>query len=308
LKKKLFIFGVGSLTGSKLAILAKNDFEVFGSFNLRCPNLDFIKSAQLDIKNFKKAKELLSTTNPDFVVNTCAINNVDYCENHREESKLINTDFVENIVNVVDSLGSKLIHLSSDSVFDGKKELPYVEEDFPKPINFYGYTKMLSEQYVLKNTKNLIVRVSVLYGWLIKSLQDKPSSSMKAENFGMWVIKKLIAQENIKIITDEYSSPIIADDFANVILHLIKGNYAGIYHAAPPIKINRYEFALEIAKKLDLNSNLILPVTAKELGRKVDTGINKCLDSTKVSKTKFKFMSLADSLKLLKHQMFEGST
>jgi len=147
-----------------------------------------------------------------------------------------------------------------------------------------------------------------LYGWLIKSLQDKPSSSMKAENFGMWVIKKLIAQENIKIITDEYSSPIISDDFAKVILHLIKGNYAGIYHAAPPIKINRYEFTLEIAKKLDLNSNLILPVTAKELGRKVDTGINKCLDSTKVSKTKFKFMSLSDSLKLLKHQIIENST
>jgi len=247
---------------------------------------------------------VLTTIHPDFIVNTCAINNVDYCENHRKEAKLINSDFVEDLTNVAGLLDSKLIQLSSDSVFDGMKEFPYVEEDLPKPINFYGYTKMLSEQHALKNTNNLVVRVSVLYGWLMKSLQDKSSSSMKPENFGLWVIKKLRTQENIKIITDEYSSPIIADDFAKVILHLVKENYSGIYHAAPPIKISRYEFTVRIAKNLGLNYNLILPLTTKELGRKVNTGINKCLDSTKIStETKFKFMTIDESLKLLKNQM-----
>jgi len=302
--KKLLILGIGGLTGSKFSILAKNDFELYGSYNLRNPNFDFIKEIKLDISDIRQVNEAILNIRPDVLVNTCAISNVDYCENHHDEAKKINIDVVEKICKITDSLGTKFVHLSSDSVFDGTKSLPYTEDDIPQPINFYGYTKMISEKIVLKNPCNLVVRASVLYGWLPKSLSSLPSSSMKPTNFAQWLISKLLSHEKVKIITDEYSSPIIADDFAKSILHLVKGNYCGIFHSAPKIKINRYDFSIKLAEFLNLDSGLIQPTTNRELGRSVTTGFNKCLDPSKIiHKTKFQFLSTDESFNIIKEQI-----
>jgi dTDP-4-dehydrorhamnose reductase len=304
MKKKLFILGIGGLTGSKLIKLARNDFEIYGSYNLRNPKFDFIERIKLDILDISKVKEVLSKIKPDAIINTCAINSVDYCENHQEEAKKTNIDFVEKLCEITKSLGSKLVHLSSDSVFDGTKKGPYKENDVPKPINYYGYTKMIGEKLVLENKNNLVVRASVLYGWLPKILSNLTSSSMKPTNFGQWLINKLNSNEQVKIVSDEYSSPILADDFARSILHLVNGNYMGIFHSAPLIQIARYDFCVKLADYLGLNSKLIEPVTTKELGRIVITGYNKCLDPTKIiDKTKFKFLSLEESFGLLKEQI-----
>lgn len=304
MKKKLFILGIGGLTGYNLVKLAKDDFEIYGSYNLRNPEFDFIEEFKLDISDIPRVKEVLLKIKPDAVINTCAINSVDYCESHQDEAKKINIDVVEQLHDITKSLGTKLVHLSSDSVFDGTKNSPYKEDDMPKPINYYGYTKMIGEKLVLENKNNLVVRTSVLYGWLPKTLSHLTSSSMKPTNFGQWLINKLNSNEKIKIVTDEYSSPILADDFARSILHLINGNYSGIFHSAPPIQITRYEFCINLADFLGLNSKLIQAVTTKELTRNVVTGFNKCLDSSKIiNETKFKFLSLEDSFKLLKEEI-----
>jgi dTDP-4-dehydrorhamnose reductase len=304
MKKKLFILGIGGLNGSKLTMLAKNDFEVYGSYNLRDPKFDFIKGIKLDISDIPKVNEVLSKIHPDVLINACAINSVDYCENHQDEAKKINIDAVEQICNISNSMGIKFVHLSSDSVFDGTKNTPYTEDDLPNPINFYGYTKLVGENIVLKNPNNLVVRSTVLYGWLMKSLLNLPSSSMKPDNFVQWLINKLNSNETVKIITDEYSSPIIADDFARSILHLVKGNHVGLFHSAPKIQITRYDFCIKLAKFLHLNPDLIQPTTNKELERKVATGFNKCLDSTKIiNESKFQFLSLEEAFTLLKEQI-----
>ena len=304
MKKKLFIIGIGGLTGSKLATISRNDFHVYGSYNLRNPEFDFIDGIKLDITDYDKIKEVLSDIHPDVLINTSGINSVDYCENHKDIAKKINVDAVEQISKISDLLGVKFVHLSSDSVFDGTNDKPYIETDIPKPVNYYGYTKMISEKIVLENSNNVVVRASVLYGWLPSTLSKLPSSSMKPTNFGQWLIDKLNSYEKVKIITDEYSSPIISDDFARSILHLTKGDYHGIFHSAPPLRISRYDFSVKLAKYLGLDFELIQPVTNKELGRKVVTGFNKCLDSSKIMKTKFQFLSLEESLNLLKEQVY----
>ncbi|MBI2121723.1 MAG: SDR family oxidoreductase [Candidatus Sungbacteria bacterium] len=304
MRKKIFIIGLGGLTGSKLAIMAQNDYEVFGSYNLRNPEFTFVKSVKLDISNVPELQKALSEIHPDILINASGINSVDYCESHQDEARRIHIDAVKCISEIADSLGAKFVHLSSDSVFDGMKDAPYTEKDRPNPINFYGHTKLAGEKIVLKNSKNLVVRASVLYGWLLKQLSNLPSSSMKPSNFGQWLITKLISGEKVKIIADEYDSPIIADDFARSILHLVKNNQAGVFHSAPPIRITRYDFSIKLAHILGLNSGLIQPVSNKELGRIITTGFNKCLDSNKIKRTGFKFLSLEESLNLLKKQVF----
>lgn len=302
--KKLFILGIGGLVGSKLAVLARNKFSVFGTYNQRNPRFNFGEASQLNITDEDMLIKTLSRVKPEIIVNACALHNVDYCEKHREQAKKVNVEAVKNIFKFSKSLDCKLIQISSDSIFDGTKKLSYIEEDIPNPVNFYGYTKLESEKIVLENYNNLVVRASVLYGWLPKSLSSLSSSSMKPTNFAQWLINKLKTNEKVKIIIDEYSSPIIAEDFAKSILHLILGGYSGIFHSSPSLRINRYDFSIKLAKNLNLNSDLIQPVTNKEFGRLVVTGSNKCLDSNKIiTKTKFRFLTLEESFKILKKQI-----
>ena len=302
MKQKLFLFGIGSLTGHKIATQIKNDYELYGSYNLRNPNLDFVTSFKLNITDQKKIKQTISDYKPDYIVNACALNNVDYCESHPDEAKKINSDFVSNLSKISEQINCKLIHLSTDSVFDGNKKTPYIETDITNPNNIYGNTKLSGEKFALNNSNNLVVRASVLYGWLPENLSTLNSSSMKPINFGLWLINKLNSNEEVQIIQDEFSSPIIADDFAKSIIHLLKGNYSGIFHSAPNICINRYDFSKKIAEELNLDVKLIKPILNSTLGRNVKTGINKCLDSTKIQNlTKFKFLTLSESISLLKN-------
>lgn len=306
MKKKLFVLGIGGLTGSKIVQYAREDFEIFGSYNLRDPKLAFVKSVNLDITNTEKIGQILKEAKPDVVINTTGINNVDYCEKHPKEALEINVLAVKEICKITKNLGIKFLQLSSDSVFDGNKQLPYDETDIPNPINYYGKTKLESENIVLENPDNIVIRASVLYGYLLRNLAELESSSKKSINFGQWLINKLIANEKIRIITDEISSPIIADDFAQSILHTIKHNVNGIFHSAPKLQITRYDFSVKIAKSLGLQDELIEPVSNKELGRNVNTGSNKCLNSEKISrKLNYDFLTLDKSLDLLKTQFIE---
>lgn len=305
--KKIFIIGIGGLTGSKLSEIAKEDFDIFGSYNLRDPKLPFTNSVKLDISNTSEIEKIIEEIKPDVVINTAGINNVDYCEKHPDEALEINVLAVKRIAEITKKFNIKLIQLSSDSVFDGKKQLPYVENDDPNPINYYGRTKLESENLILQNPENVVVRASVLYGYLPSNLSKLESSSKKSINFGQWLINKLISNEKVRIITDEYSSPVIADDFANSIIHIIKHDAKGVFHSAPKLRITRYDFSLKIASSLGLSSELIEPISNKELGRDVTTGFNKCLDSKKLSKKfNYKFLTLDESLDLLKKQFNEG--
>jgi len=305
MREKLFIIGIGGLTGHKIAELTKNNYELFGSYNNRNPKFEFVDQYNIDLVDFKKFEEIINEISPDYIINTSGINNVDYCEDNKELAFKINTNFVEQLTNFCELKNTKLIQLSTDSVFDGNKTESYTEEDIPNPINVYGETKYQAEKISLKNSENLVVRASVLYGWLPKILTSIPSSSMKSINFSQWLIGELENNETVQIVQDEYSSPIIVDDFVKSIIHLIKTENSGIYHSAPNSKINRFEFCKKIAQEFNFSSELIIPTTIKKLGRKVPTGTNKSLNSEKLSSTNFKFLTIEKSIKLLKKQWIE---
>ena len=122
--KKLFIFGVGGLLGYRISTLAKNKFEIYGTYNKRKPLFDFAKIEKLNILDNEKTSKILTRVNPDYVIITSALSNVDYCELHKEEAEKINVNAVKKIFELCEKLNCKLIHISSDSVFDGTKESP----------------------------------------------------------------------------------------------------------------------------------------------------------------------------------------
>ena len=300
---KAFICGIGGLVGSKLVNEMKEEFEVYGSYNLRNPKIKNIENYKIDITKFEKIKEILESVNPDVIINTTALNNVDYCETHKDEAKKINIDSVANLVNISDELGVKFVHISSDSVFDGLKKEPYLENDISNPPNYYGRTKLESEKITLNNSNNIVIRASVLYGWLPHNISSLNSSSMKSINFAQWLISQILKKQPVKIITDEISSPIIAEDLCESIKYIIKNDYTGVFHSAPSIILTRYEFSVKMIKYLEMDHSLINSITNEELGRKIKTGQNKCLDATKLKKLGYKFKTLDESFNIIKKQM-----
>jgi len=170
LKKTVLVCGVSGLTGYKIAKLASN-FNLIGLYNTRIPDLD-CETIQTNLTNSNSLTSIISSIKPDVIINTTALHNVDYCEDNQNESFAVNTEVVKNLQLNSEKIGAKLIHLSTDYVFDGTVNLPYSETDTPKPICVYGKTKLQGE-YFLENSNSVIIRPSVVYGWTPMELAGK---------------------------------------------------------------------------------------------------------------------------------------
>jgi len=141
MKKKILVLGISGLTGYKIVTKSSDKFEVYGTFNSRPVKLDRCISSKLDITNKQKVKELFNEIKPNFVINTTALHNVDFCEENSTRSYQVNTHAVQFLYENSEKHGSKLVHISTDYVFDGKKTTPYSEDDKAIPLSVYGLSK-----------------------------------------------------------------------------------------------------------------------------------------------------------------------
>jgi len=200
MKKKLLVFGMSGLTGYKIAKIASEKYNVFGTYNERKTELQNCTTTKLDITNQAELDKLFSDIKPNIVINTTALHNVDFCEEHHEQATLVNSKAVSLIREYADKYDAKFVHISTDYVFDGKTTTPYSENDIPTPISFYGDSKLQGEKS-LQNSNHIILRPSVVYGWTPLELAGTVSSSGKPMNFAMWLLTKLNKK---RIFEDSY--------------------------------------------------------------------------------------------------------
>lgn len=197
---------------------------------------------------------------------------------------MINVNGTRNIVEIAEEINAKLIYISTDYVFDGEKGM-YKENDQTNPVDYYGETKLEGENVVKETCDDyLIVRPSVLYGWNPVKL-----------NFVTWMIKELKEGNKINIVKDQFNTPTLADDLAELILELIKKESFGIFHISGSERISRFDFALKIAGIFDLNKNLIKPITTDQLNWIAKRPMDSSLDVSKISGIR-KPLNVEDSL------------
>jgi len=268
--KTLLILGGSGLVGSSLVKKFVEDFEIVATFRNNETVINNCKWIKLNLINDKKGlRELIETESPDFVINTIAYSNVDYCETHKEDAHFLHVECTEEIAKVCNDIKSKLIYISTDWVFDNSKNL-FSEDDIPNPMNYYGQTRLMAEKTVLNhNPENLIVRPAVVYGW------------HKNSKFLNFVLNTLKAGKEVFAFTDQYSTPTLVDDLVNCIMRLIKSDSSGIFHTTGSSCTNRYEFAKIIAKKFSFDEGLIKPTTVKERPQTATRPKISCLDNSK---------------------------
>jgi dTDP-4-dehydrorhamnose reductase len=181
--------------------------------------------------------------------------NVDACETEREMCWKVNVEGVENLIEAAKRSDTKVIHVSTDYVFDGKAG-PYTEDDRPEPLSYYGKSKLASENALRRSgIPFVIARTMVLYGF---APGVKP-------NFALWLIENLEKRKKVTVVDDQIGNPTLVDDLAYGLIQAFEMERTGIYHIAGRDIVSRYEFALKLAKVFDLDPLLITPIKTASL-------------------------------------------
>lgn len=223
---------------------------------------------------------MVTEIDPDVIINTAALTDVDYCEIHRDEAERVNVGGARNLMEAARINGCRLVHLSTDSVFDGIRG-HYSESDIPNPINEYSKTKLQSEKIVSQLSNYAIARPSVVYGWHAEAAN---ASGSKRRNFAMFVLDKLGNNERVRAVTDQYSSPTLADNLARALLILGRVSESGVFHTAGRACLNRYEFAVTICRIFGYPTELVQPVLSSEFRQVAERPKNCCLQVSKAEK------------------------
>lgn len=235
----------------------------------------------VEVSDFNSVSSIIKKYNPQVVINTAAFHNVQECEKDDLKAFRINGLGPKFLAQNCLIYNCILVHISTDYVFDGKKNTPYLENDLPNPLNVYGISKLIGEYYIKSIMKKyFIVRTSGLYG--------VHKCRAKGGNFIDTMLKLSKEQNEIRVVCDEILTPTYTLDLANQISELIKTDKYDLFHITNQASCSWYEFAKSIFEFLDIKVNLKkishseLPSTVKrpaysvlENGRLKSLGINK---------------------------------
>jgi len=289
-KESVLITGANGLLGQKLCRNFSSCFKVIAvdlhpqNF-ISPPNL-FYES--LDLTDREALRSRIRRHRPRVVINAAAYTDVDGCEIDKTKAWAVNVEGVRNLVEVCGEHKIKIVQLSTDYIFNGK-EGPYSEDDPPDPVNFYGETKLESERVIKQGGIDfLIVRTNVLYGF----------GRQVKKNFLLWLLEKLSAHQKIKIVTDQFNNPTLADNLSLCILEMVRKNIGGIFHIGGAEYLSRYDFALKVARNFDLNPEDISPARTRALNQKAKRPYRGGLKIDKAKKVlKTKLLNVEEGLK-----------
>lgn len=249
------------MLGSDLMKKLSADHEVTG-----------MDKEEIDIVSAKDCKNAVAEINPEIVVNAAAFTNVDGCETARDACFAVNAEAVKNICEACRGKNIKIIHFSTDYVFDGKNDKPYKEEDACNPINVYGASKLAGERYLQTLTDDyLLIRTSWLYGVNGKNFVRTILEKAEAKHFIQDTMDraKAIPDEPsfLSVVDDQTGSPTYTKDLAAAVDLLISKNQRGIFHITNRGHCSWYEFAVRILKEAGVDNVEVKPIKTSQLPR-----------------------------------------
>jgi dTDP-4-dehydrorhamnose reductase len=238
---KIVILGTGGRLGATLLREYRDRFEVTG-----------FDRTQLDLSDMNGVREKLQETGFDVLINAAGFTKVDLCETEPDRAFLINAEAPRVLAEICGEMSSRLIHFSTDYVFDGEKREPYTEGDQAAPISIYGESKLAGEKNVLAaQDRNLVVRVSWVFG------PDRPS-------FIDAMIKRALESERVDAIADKFSAPTYTRDVAELLPQFFERSVdGGIVHFSNAGQCSWQEYA---QWALDCCHNAGLPLRARTVG------------------------------------------
>jgi dTDP-4-dehydrorhamnose reductase len=245
---RILITGASGLLGLNTALEAARQHTVFGQVNSNVIQTDAFTVLQADLLAPSAVERLLDQTQPDWVIHCAALANLEACENYPNLAWELNTELPRKLAEACQQGGARLIHVSTDAVFDGKTG-GYTEEDPASPVGIYTQTKYQAELAVAAvNPSAIIARVN-LFGWSLKGRRS----------LGEFFFNNLMANNPVMGFTDIYFCPLLVNDIALIFLKMFGQDLTGVYHVLSSDTMSKYDFGVAIAQKFGLNPELIAP-------------------------------------------------
>ena len=240
---KILITGSNGMLGHDLQEVLKDKHDLI-----------LTTSKTLDITDEQHTIDFICDANPDIVINSAAYTDVDGCEENQDIAYAVNGDGVRNLALACKQVDCPLVHVSTDYVFNGKSDRPWVEDDEIGPISVYGKSKRKGEEAILEILdKYFIVRTAWLYG-------------INGKNFPKTMLELGKNHSEITVVYDEVGTPTYTPDLAYGISQLIESDFYGIYHLTNSGNCSWCEFARYIFEVAEIDVKVI-PVTASEFAR-----------------------------------------
>jgi dTDP-4-dehydrorhamnose reductase len=233
---RLLITGISGLLGLNLAVCARARFTVSGCYSAHPVVLPGVDAIGVDVRSEEAFHRLVARVRPDLVVHTVGMSSVDACEKDPGQAQELNVDAAEVVARVARGAGARLVHISTDHLFDGERPRRR-EDDALAPLNAYAKTKAEAEAVVLREHPEALVVRTNFYGW---------GTSVRV-SFSDWIVRALRAGEPLTMFTDVYFSPLFVDDLADTMFDLLERGIAGVVNIAGGERLSKYEFALRTA-------------------------------------------------------------
>jgi len=293
---KLFITGISGLLGLNFALQGKERFTVSGAYYNHPVALDGVETGALDITSILKVEEVFSSLQPDVIVHTAGLTNVEECEKSPALAHRLNVVGASHVATVANTLRARLVHISTDHLFDGTK--PWREEaDTPAPLNTYARTKWLAEKAVQEACPSALIIRTNFFGW---------GGSIKA-SFSDWILQGLEQRRALTMFSDVFFTPILINHLVDVIIEMVVRNTTGVIHVAGSERLTKYDFALQMADIFGYPTDGIHPISVDDLQLPAKRPYDMSLSSAKLGRClQIQVPSVADGLGRLKSLKKEG--
>ena len=250
---RILVTGSNGLLGQKLTKVLQEDENVFLIATARGKSalpIDRGVFHSMDISDPQNVEAVVRLTEPDVIINTAAMTQVDDCETQRDACWKANVTAVENLVRCCASLDIHLVHVSTDFIFDGTRG-PLDENEKPSPVNFYGESKLAAEKVIRESSISwAILRTVLVFGI---------TNDMSRSNIVLWVKNSLQHNKTIQVVNDQWRTPTLAEDLAQGCYLAAKKRAKGIYNISGKDFLSPYEIAVKTAEFFKLDKSLIKP-------------------------------------------------
>ena len=253
-KKRLLITGVSGLLGSNLAYQFRDRYRIFGLYGRHPWELSGIETAPCSLEDPAGLEKLFKTFAPDIVIHTAALARPDYCETHQDEAVRVNVGGTGHVAALAAGLKTKLIYISSDTVYDGIKG-NFSENDPVNPLSHYARTKLAGETASLKVPGALAARINI-FGFNVLPRKSLPEQ----------VLSELSAGRRVKGLIDVKFCGMYTFDLADMLAAALDRDLAGVYNIGSSSVMTKYDFAVRAAELAGLDAKMIDPVRVDEFG------------------------------------------
>ncbi|MEW6201017.1 MAG: SDR family oxidoreductase [bacterium] len=292
MKKRLIVTGANGFVGGSVVWHAGDAWEVHA---VARKEVGFHRAGLvwhlLDLRDTDGLYRLFQTVKPDVVIHAAAVADIDYCETHRDTAEAVNVGVTDEIAEYCSESGARLIFLSTDTVFDGKKG-NYCEEDTPSAVNFYAETKIRAEKIVSNKVRDAVIaRLSLVMGLPVLGTGNSFLSRMLAS---------LKDGREYGVPDNEIRTPVDVITLGRALLELAENDFTGFIHLAGNDRLNRFVMSQRIAERLGYSRDLIVVKNFNGIAGRAPRPLDASMDNSKArAALKTPMCGLDDGLELI---------